>query len=280
MNTVAHCIVSALIAGTTLLVASVSFADGTTEIAPQPIPPDEAPHMSGTCLDKCRATLQTSSSLCAGNAKCLTIAARQYDRCASGCLDDYPSPYAKSISPDVCAAYDENGSGSITISDFVLALATDSNHYVADWIARTTRAGCWPFENGSDEILAHFNFCVAVDANDDHRLSFDDLQIVLSSDVFSVAEKMDAVIAISGGQLGNARCIARDSDALFENLPTLVDAMMDDLSACYEADMNGDGVLDIADYSLVSSRTSGLSAREQARLIQAIESPLCAGGLD
>jgi len=204
------------------------------------------------------------------------------------------------ISPN-CVAYDFNQDGTTNFID-TLTLISDanSNEVVAQLIERAFASGCintlfgtWVGQDLAVALaeiyLTHFNFCDTIDINDDNMLSFDDLQSILGSANFSVPDKRGAVQLIRGdsidrnpGDFNSLRmsCLNVDSDGPLITFNGLYEEILNQINTCFEADMNGDGALDITDVSIVTNPRTPLSIPQRIAYLAAIRSPICAGGLD
>ena len=195
--------------------------------------------------------------------------------------------------PAPCASFDVNGDGGVNLGDWIFVLSqSDTNYDAASFFKSALQAGCTdhiiPSPNHVRIATAcrdHFGFCDAIDMNGDEVLAFDDLQAVLGGS-FSVMQRLDALLLIHGDGIASPtapmtlRCLDVDMGGILVTMSGLFDTLLERLETCFDADMNGDGVLNIADTSIIWNPKTPLSIPERIAYHAAVnDDALCDGNL-
>ena len=191
--------------------------------------------------------------------------------------------------PEACAHYDVTEDGLLNFTDLIVILMSmHSDTGALNLLQDLEETGC-AAELSLDarelsDMLSHYAYCVNIDADNDGLITFTDAQLFFDSSA-PVAEKIDVLILARRQNIQVSDdlylgCWNVDPTTPLLTLPGLFDGLMARFDTCLNADLNEDGVLDVADLTLVWSKQSALSIQERIAYHDAITTdPLCQGSL-
>ena len=209
--------------------------------------------------------------------------------------------------PGSCMAFNYNGDRLTDSHDVTPMLQIhDSDLESVQIIERSFASGCaaqlfsYPWaealsgEPVGEVMLQHYESCLAVDHDANGSLDLADVQLILADQSYSVRDRVDAIRRIGNEQISyegqyedtentftlNLQCRNVDLEGALLQTPGLYEDLMNRLSQCFEADLNEDNVIDVADLALVINRDTDLTVEQRIVYARAIQSPMCSGVLE